>query len=69
MAGAVTGDTFIGRKAQELRGLLKLNWPMEGGVVRCCPLTTLRSALANGLFLLSGQGLGRHGAHLELGLL
>jgi centractin len=33
MAGAVSGDVFIGRKAQELRGLLKLNWPMEGGVV------------------------------------
>jgi hypothetical protein len=38
MAGAVTGDTFIGRKAQELRGLLKLNWPMEGGVVRAAYL-------------------------------
>ncbi|KAL7411081.1 actin-related protein [Mrakia frigida] len=34
MAGAVSGDQFIGRKAQELRGLLKLNWPMEGGVVK-----------------------------------
>lgn len=44
MAGAVTGDTFIGRKAQELRGLLKLNWPMEGGVVRgpSIPLTSGR---------------------------
>ncbi|CED83325.1 Actin and related proteins [Phaffia rhodozyma] len=34
MAGAISGDTFIGKKTQELRGLLKLNWPMEGGVVK-----------------------------------
>lgn len=33
MAGAVEGDTFIGRKAQELRGLLKINYPMKHGVV------------------------------------
>ncbi|KAI8927702.1 actin family [Entophlyctis helioformis] len=33
MAGAVEGDTFIGRKAQELRGLLRIKYPMEHGVV------------------------------------
>ncbi|KAI9217389.1 actin-2, partial [Blastocladiella britannica] len=33
MAGAVEGDTFIGRKAQELRGLLRINYPMEHGVI------------------------------------
>ncbi|KAG5457955.1 MAG: actin-domain-containing protein [Olpidium bornovanus] len=33
MAGAVEGDVFIGRQAQELRGLLKINFPMEHGVV------------------------------------
>ena len=33
MAGAIEGDTFIGRKAQELRGLLKINYPMENGIV------------------------------------
>lgn len=33
MAGAVEGDTFIGRRAQELRGLLRLHYPMEHGVV------------------------------------
>lgn len=33
MAGAVEGDTFIGRKTQDLRGLLKLRYPMEHGVV------------------------------------
>lgn len=33
MAGAVEGDTFIGRKAQELRGLLRLKYPMEHGVI------------------------------------
>ncbi|KAJ3294635.1 Actin-2 [Borealophlyctis nickersoniae] len=33
MAGAVEGDTFIGKKAQELRGLLRIRYPMEHGIV------------------------------------
>lgn len=33
MAGAVEGDFFIGKKAQELRGLLKIRYPMEHGIV------------------------------------
>ncbi|CAD6889462.1 unnamed protein product [Tilletia controversa] len=33
MAGAVEGDIFIGRKAQDLRGLLKVKYPMEHGIV------------------------------------
>ncbi|KAL1915448.1 uncharacterized protein VTP21DRAFT_6572 [Calcarisporiella thermophila] len=33
MAGAVEGDVFIGRRAQELRGLLKVKYPMEHGIV------------------------------------
>lgn len=33
MAGAVEGDVFIGRRAQELRGLLKIRYPLEHGVV------------------------------------
>ncbi|GAA5862485.1 hypothetical protein JCM5296_000370 [Sporobolomyces johnsonii] len=33
MAGAVEGDTFVGRKAQELRGLLRINYPMSHGIV------------------------------------
>jgi centractin len=33
MAGALEGDTFIGRKAQEFRGLLKIKYPMEHGIV------------------------------------
>ncbi|KAI8817202.1 actin-like protein [Fimicolochytrium jonesii] len=33
MAGAVEGDTFIGKKAQELRGLLRIKYPMAHGVV------------------------------------
>ena len=33
MAGAVEGDTFIGKRAQELRGLLKIKYPMEHGIV------------------------------------
>ena len=33
MAGAVDGDVFIGAKAQELRGLLKIRYPLEHGVV------------------------------------
>lgn len=33
MAGALEGDVFIGRRAQEYRGLLKIRYPMEHGVV------------------------------------
>ena len=33
LAGALEGDLFIGNRASELRGLLKLNFPMEHGVV------------------------------------
>ncbi|SGY31207.1 BQ5605_C002g01215 [Microbotryum silenes-dioicae] len=33
MAGAVEGDAFVGKKAQELRGLLKINYPMSHGIV------------------------------------
>ncbi|KAJ3009283.1 Actin-2 [Thoreauomyces humboldtii] len=33
MAGAVEGDTFIGKKAQELRGLLRIKYPITHGVV------------------------------------
>jgi len=34
MAGAVEGDHFVGRKAEERRGLLKIRYPLEHGVVR-----------------------------------
>jgi centractin len=33
MAGAVEGDVFIGTKAEELRGLLKIKYPLEHGIV------------------------------------
>lgn len=33
MAGGTEYDTYIGNKAQELRGLLKLRYPMEHGIV------------------------------------
>ena len=33
MAGAVDGDVFIGARAQELRGLLKIRYPLEHGIV------------------------------------
>ncbi|TPX73707.1 hypothetical protein CcCBS67573_g05020 [Chytriomyces confervae] len=33
MAGAVEGDAFIGSRAQELRGLLRVKYPMEHGIV------------------------------------
>lgn len=33
LAGALEGDTFIGAKAQELRGLLKIRYPLEHGIV------------------------------------
>ncbi|EIW70794.1 actin-2 [Tremella mesenterica] len=33
MAGAIQENLFIGRRAQELRGLLKIKYPMEHGIV------------------------------------
>jgi centractin len=33
MAGALEGDSFIGKKAQELRGLLKIKYPIQHGIV------------------------------------
>lgn len=33
MAGAIQDNIFIGRRAQELRGLLKIRYPMEHGIV------------------------------------
>lgn len=33
MAGAIEGDLFIGRRAEELRGLLKIRYPLEHGIV------------------------------------
>jgi len=33
MAGAVEGDNFVGKRAEELRGLLKIHYPLEHGVV------------------------------------
>jgi centractin len=33
MAGAVEGEYFVGSKAEELRGLLKLKRPIEHGIV------------------------------------
>ena len=33
MAGALEGDVFIGKRAQEFRGLLKIKYPMEHGIV------------------------------------
>ena len=33
LAGALEGDVFIGPRAQELRGLLKLRYPLEHGIV------------------------------------
>jgi len=33
LAGALEGDVFIGERAQELRGLLKIRYPLEHGIV------------------------------------
>lgn len=33
MAGAVEGDFFVGKKAEELRGLLKVKYPINHGIV------------------------------------
>lgn len=34
MAGAVEGDYFVGNRAQELRGILSISYPMEHGIVK-----------------------------------
>jgi centractin len=34
MAGAVEGGEFVGQKAEQLRGLLKLSYPIEHGIVK-----------------------------------
>jgi len=34
MAGAAEGEAFVGKKAEELRGLLKIKYPIEHGVVQ-----------------------------------
>lgn len=34
MASAIEGDFFVGKRAEELRGLLKIRYPMEHGVVK-----------------------------------
>ncbi|CAK3950020.1 actin [Lecanosticta acicola] len=33
LAGGLEGDVFIGKKAQELKGLLKIRYPLEHGIV------------------------------------
>ena len=33
LGGALEGDVFIGQRAQELRGLLKIRYPLEHGIV------------------------------------
>ncbi|KAH0542340.1 Actin-like protein [Glutinoglossum americanum] len=33
LAGSLEGDVFIGQRAQELRGLLKIKYPLEHGIV------------------------------------
>ena len=33
LAGGLESDTFIGNRAQELRGLLKIRYPLEHGIV------------------------------------
>ena len=33
LAGALEGDVFIGPRVQELRGLLKIRYPLEHGIV------------------------------------
>jgi centractin len=33
MTAAVDDDIFIGKRAEEMRGILRLAWPMDHGVV------------------------------------
>ena len=37
MGGLEDADVYIGRKAQELRGLLKIKYPVEHGIVSIPP--------------------------------
>lgn len=37
MAGAIEGNNFVGAKAEQLRGLLTLNYPMTHGIVTDWP--------------------------------
>ena len=34
MMGGVEGSTFVGGQAEQRRGLMKLEYPMEHGIVR-----------------------------------
>jgi centractin len=34
MVGKLEGETFIGKKAEELRGLLKIKYPISHGIVQ-----------------------------------
>ncbi len=34
MAGGLEGDSFVGKKADEYRGLLRLRYPVEHGIVK-----------------------------------
>ncbi len=34
MAGGLEGDSFVGKKAEEFRGLLKIKYPIEHGIVK-----------------------------------
>lgn len=33
LAGALEGDVFVGARAQDLRGLLKIKYPLEHGII------------------------------------
>jgi hypothetical protein len=71
MAGSIEGDTFIGRRAQELRGLLKVRRRVDGltegdkGRIRTERIPTFDAdQISDGARY--SDGLGRYGTDMEL---
>ena len=70
MAGAIEGDLFIGKKAQELRGLLKvgvITYHFDVYLLRAERFAILLTdQIPYGAW--NSNRLGRYGAHMELRL-
>lgn len=62
MMGSVDQELYIGRRAQELRGLLRIKYPVAHGIVRVESIRGGAEADAPS----TGRGLGRHGADMEV---
>lgn len=64
MGGLEEADVYIGRKAQELRGLLKIKYPVEHGIVSHILRRSQRQS--SSYSYPPGHGLGRHGDNMEV---